>query len=186
MHNNQIGEEGAAAIAAAAAAGGLPRLKSAVPRHGSSPDRRRRNAGPRLRLRRRGLPRADGLNIGTTRLATPASLSSPRHSRRARCRRSRICTSYNNHIGDEGAKALMAAARGGWLARSSRLDVDGEQIGDVGRCGCWPALAEAIEDAATAVAGAAGGGPRQQGVHVLLRAACEARGSASRQRCRCE
>ena len=47
-----------------------------------------------------------------------------------------------NQIGDEGMKALMAAARGGALSKLKRLDVDGNQCGQA----YLDAIAEAIED----------------------------------------
>ena len=78
-----------------------------------------------------------------TRLATPASLPSPRRSRRARCRSSQELHLWHNQIGDEGIKALLAEGNGGGaFERLTRLDLDHNDLSEEG----VEALAEAIEN----------------------------------------
>jgi len=137
---NKFGDEGAAAIAAAAVGGGLPLLK-----YLSLADNQIGDSG----MQALAAAFADGafselewLSLGGNAIGD-AGLTALAATLEKGVPALKALRLHKNRIGDEGVKALMAAAGGGGLAKLERLDIDQNEYDEAG----LDAMAEAIEKA---------------------------------------
>ncbi len=141
LHNNELGDEGAAAIAAAAAGGGLPRLKLldlSTNQVGDSGVQALATAFADGAFRELEDLYLGGNQIGDAGVTTLAAAL----ENAALPALKGLYLNHSTNVGDEGLKALMAAAGKGRLAKLKTLHLYNDTFGEEG----IEALAVAIEN----------------------------------------